>query len=143
MPSNRLSLSLRVKVGKPRNTPFSCFLHTTLYSSDMAARLCRKSTLNTLSHHRRTAKRTVCKERLFSYCFLHNSTYVRFCQERGDEICDLNSLGVRFCANLLNVTRLKILLVQQRAAVELRGARACRALKILRWRCEKKIGEGK
>ena len=49
------------------------------------------------------AKRTVRKERLFSCYFLYDSTYVRVCQGCGGEICDLNSLGGRNCAELIIV----------------------------------------
>ena len=40
------------------------------------------STFTTAHPASDTAKRTVCKERLFSYNFLNDSTYVRVCQNR-------------------------------------------------------------
>ena len=103
----RLSLSLRVQVGKPRNTPCSCFLHTALCCSELTTGLFRtaRSTLLTLMTNPQSTRsaRNVC-----SLIFLYDSTYVRVCQAVEVRFSVLNSFGARFriyCIKLMGQCR--------------------------------------
>ena len=79
------------------------FLHTAPCCSELATGLFSGSTFNTACSADKTAKRTVRKERLFSYGFLNDSTYVRVCQVVWEIICGLHSLGRRNCAGCKKV----------------------------------------
>ena len=102
MSGNRLSPGFRVQVGKPRNTPCSCFLHTALCCSALTTGHFRaaRSTLLALLTSPQSARsaRNVC-----SLIFLYDSTYVRVCQAVWEIICGLHSFGVRNCAGCKKV----------------------------------------